>query len=133
MAEMALFAAPVQPLTEAVLQPGIYFDISERAYHADPCPAPSLSASSGKVLLNRSARAFQWMHPRLRPAHLPPVEESYSDQAVFGTVVSGTDTIDKIAAQPTHDVTTYGAGNVANTFHNVPVTDITITSATQTQ
>jgi cyclophilin family peptidyl-prolyl cis-trans isomerase len=53
--------------------------------------------------------------------------------AVFGTVVSGTDTIDKIAAQPTHDVTTYGAGNVANTFHNVPVTDITITSTTQTQ
>ena len=52
---------------------------------------------------------------------------------VFGKVVSGTDTIDKIAAQPTHSVTTYGAGNVANTFHNVPVTDITITSATQTQ
>lgn len=61
------------------------------------------------------------------------VSSTQPGYAVFGTVVSGTDTIDKIAAQPTHDVTTYGAGNVANTFHNVPVTDITITSTTQTQ
>ena len=53
--------------------------------------------------------------------------------AVFGTVISGTETIDKIASQPTHDVTTYGSGNVVNTFQNVPLTDITITSATQTQ
>ncbi len=53
--------------------------------------------------------------------------------AVFGTVISGTDTIDKIASQPTHPVTTYGTGNVVNTFTNVPVTDITITSASQTQ
>ena len=53
--------------------------------------------------------------------------------AVFGTVISGTDTIDKIADQPTHSVTTYGSGNVVNTFQNVPITDITITSATQTQ
>ena len=52
---------------------------------------------------------------------------------VFGKVVSGTDTIDKIAAQPTHSVTTYGAGNVANTYTNVPVDDITILSASQTQ
>lgn len=70
-----------------VLEPGMHFDVSERVYHGDPCPEPSLSASSAKVLLNRSPRAFQWKHPRLRPAHLPPVEESYSDQAVFGTVV----------------------------------------------
>ncbi|MEB0161086.1 hypothetical protein, partial [Pseudomonas sp. AH2 (2023)] len=56
-------------------------------YHADPCPQPSLSASSGKVLINRSPRAFQWMHPRLRPAHLPLPEDKWSDQAVFGTVV----------------------------------------------
>lgn len=80
------FAKADKP-ARVVLQQGAYTDVSERDYHADPCPEPSLSASSGKVLVNRSARAFQWMHPRLRPAHLPPVEDSYSDQTVFGTVV----------------------------------------------
>lgn len=69
------------------LEQGLFLDVNERAYHADPAPAPSLSASGAKVLLNRSAKAFQWGHPRLRPAHLPAPEESYSDAAVFGTVV----------------------------------------------
>lgn len=85
-ADVVQFAAPVESAA-VILEPGMHFDVSERVYHGDPCPQPSLSASSGKALVNRSARAFQWKHPRLRPAHLPPVEESYSDQAVFGTVV----------------------------------------------
>lgn len=85
MPEMMQSAPVVESF--AVLEPGMHLDISERVYHADPCPAPSLSASSAKVLLNRSARAFQWQHPRLRPAHLPPIEDNWSDQAVFGTVV----------------------------------------------
>lgn len=86
-ADVMQFAAADKPAARLVLDQGAYTDVSERDYHADPCPTPSLSASSGKVLLNRSPKAFQWQHPRLRPAHLPPVEESYSDQAVFGTVV----------------------------------------------
>lgn len=61
------------------------------------------------------------------------VSSAQPGYAVFGMVVSGTDTIDKIAGQPTQKVTTYGTGNVATTFNNVPVTDITITSASQTQ
>lgn len=61
------------------------------------------------------------------------VSSAQPGYAVFGMVVSGTDTIDKIAGQPTQTVTTYGTGNVATTFNNVPVTDITITSASQTQ
>lgn len=85
MAEVAETA----PLVESriLLAPGMHMDVNERAYHADPCPEPSLSASLGKVLMRRSPRAAQWTHPRLRPAHLPPVEESWSDQSVFGTVV----------------------------------------------
>ena len=82
------FAAPVQIVASgADLKPGFYIDINERDYHADPCPLPSLSASGAKTLLFRSPKAFAWKHPRLRPAHLPPVEETWSDQAVFGTVV----------------------------------------------
>lgn len=90
MTDVALFAQPVQTTIVASgldLAPGIYLDVSERDYHADPCPEPSLSASGAKTLLFRSPKAFAWKHPRLRPAHLPPIEETWSDQAVFGTVV----------------------------------------------
>jgi cyclophilin family peptidyl-prolyl cis-trans isomerase len=44
--------------------------------------------------------------------------------AVFGKVVSGMDVIDKMATQPTQTV---------GSNQNVPITDITITSATQSQ
>ena len=44
--------------------------------------------------------------------------------AVFGRVISGMDVIDTIATKPTGTV---------NGYANVPVTDITVTSATQTQ
>lgn len=92
------------PLVQTTLTEGLHFGVLESVYHGDPCPEPSLSASLGKVLLNQSARAFQWKHPRLRPAHLPAIEDSWSDQAVFGTVVHklvlgrGKDVIDVDAA-----------------------------------
>lgn len=44
--------------------------------------------------------------------------------AVFGNIVSGTNVIDTIATKPT---------GTLNGYANVPVTDITVTSATQTQ
>lgn len=52
------------------------------------------------------------------------VNSSRPGYAVFGRVVSGWAVIDTIASQPTTTVEKY---------NNVPVTDITITSATQTQ
>lgn len=39
--------------------------ISEEEYHADPCPAPSLSASVAKVLVEKTPRHAWQMHPRL--------------------------------------------------------------------
>lgn len=69
------------------LAPGIYSDVSEAVYHSDPAIEPSLSASGAKVLLNRSARAFQWQHPRLRPPHLEPVVEKLDDTKGAGTIV----------------------------------------------
>lgn len=73
--------------SRVILPAGMHMDVLERDYHADPCPTPSLSASLGKVLLNRSPRAAQWKHPRLRPSNLPPIAETWTDQTVFGTVV----------------------------------------------
>lgn len=72
---------------EAPLAEGLYLDVHESRYHNDPAPEPSLSASAAKVLLKRSARAFQWKHPRLRPDHLPAPVEKYDSKKVQGQVL----------------------------------------------
>jgi hypothetical protein len=55
-----------------ITEPGIY-DIAAAAYHADPCPEPSLSSSIAKVLCLSSA-AHAWQdHPRLNPT---PTEDN---------------------------------------------------------
>jgi hypothetical protein len=49
-------------------KPGLYPDIPEADYHADPvAPAPSLSSSIAKVLVDQSPRHAWYQHPRLRP------------------------------------------------------------------
>ena len=49
-------------------RPGVYPDLAEADYHADPCPEPSLSVSVAKVLLDQSPLHAWAMHPRLNPA-----------------------------------------------------------------
>jgi hypothetical protein len=50
----------------ANLTPGLH-NLSSDIYHADPCPAPSLSSSIANVLLTQSP-AHAWLaHPRLNP------------------------------------------------------------------
>ena len=50
---------------------GIYFDIPEQEYHADPCFTPSLSSGVARTLLQQSPLHAWWAHPRLNPAHEP--------------------------------------------------------------
>lgn len=47
------------------LTEGLHPDVPEVAYHSDPAPEPSLSASVAKVLLDRSPRHAHFVHPRL--------------------------------------------------------------------
>jgi hypothetical protein len=49
-----------------ITQPGIY-DLPEHEYHADPCPAPSLSASIARKLVRQSPMHAWHAHPRLNP------------------------------------------------------------------
>lgn len=44
-----------------------FHDISERDYHADPAPAPSLSSSIARVLLEQTPRHAYLAHPKLNP------------------------------------------------------------------
>lgn len=56
---------------------GVYLtEISEKSYHADPCPAPSLSASTIKKLLVAPAHAYA-AHPRLNPNYEEKHEEKF--------------------------------------------------------
>ena len=47
-----------------VTEPGFYV-MSAEAYHRDPCPSPSLSASAAIRLISNSARHAWAEHPRL--------------------------------------------------------------------
>jgi PDDEXK-like uncharacterized protein DUF3799 len=55
-----------------ITEPGIY-DIPAAAYHADPCPEPSLSRSILHPLINLSPAHAYAIHPRLGGRHDPDV------------------------------------------------------------
>lgn len=57
-------------------EPGLYPDIVEERYHADPVIEPSLSASVAKLLVHRSARHAWHAHPRLNKAKALEVEKA---------------------------------------------------------
>lgn len=52
-------------------------DISADAYHADPCPQPSLSASICRVLTTSSPAHARVAHPRLNPDYQRQEEERF--------------------------------------------------------
>lgn len=66
----------------AVTKPGVY-DMPESQYHADPCPAPSLSHSVAKLLLDRSPLHAKFAQPRLT---VQPGEKTVTPAMLRGTV-----------------------------------------------
>lgn len=50
--------------------PGIH-NLTTEEYHGDPCPAPSLSSSIAKIMLEQSPRHAWHAHPRLNPQFEP--------------------------------------------------------------
>lgn len=48
-------------------RPGLYTDIDVNAYFADPCPAPSLTQSVAKIILDKSPLHAWHAHPKLNP------------------------------------------------------------------
>lgn len=52
------------------IAPGVHA-LRPDAYHLDPCPKPSLSASIAKLLIEASPRHAWHAHPRLNPGHEP--------------------------------------------------------------
>lgn len=48
-----------------ITEPGIYRDMASAEYFADPCPAPSLTQSICKILIDQSPLHARQAHPRL--------------------------------------------------------------------
>lgn len=57
--------------TRQITQSGIYYNIAEKDYHADPCPTASFSSSIGAILLNQSPQHAWTAHPKLNPQYEP--------------------------------------------------------------
>jgi hypothetical protein len=55
-----------------MLKPGIYPDVSEETYFGDPCATPSLSSTTAKTLVLKSAAHAHLSHPRLGGAKFVP-------------------------------------------------------------
>lgn len=58
------------------------YDLPADAYHADPCPEPSLSKSVAMLLLEKTPRHAWLVHPRLNPEH----EREHKTAFDIGTV-----------------------------------------------
>lgn len=69
-------------MTALITEPGIV-DMPEADYHADPCPAPSLSASIAKIIapppVGAGSMRHAWQaHPRLNPAFEPENSHAFN-------------------------------------------------------
>ena len=60
-------------IIDEITEPGVYDGLDEAAYHADPVPGGSLSASGAKLLLPPSCPA-RYQYDRLNP---PPPKDSF--------------------------------------------------------
>ena len=67
---------------------GIY-DLSPEAYHADPCPVPSLSCSIAKKLLRQSPMHAHYAHPRLGGGSFKGDSQAMDDGTILHTLLLG--------------------------------------------
>jgi hypothetical protein len=72
-------------------QPGIY-NLTDAAYHADPCPEPSLSSSIARTIISRSPLHAWYQHPRLNDAHKPDNSKEFDiGTAAHDLILKGQD------------------------------------------
>ena len=69
-----------------ITEPGFYTNSPEADYHADPCPAPSLSNSVAKILYEQTPGHAWWAHPKLNRSKALEVEDATATQNT-GTVL----------------------------------------------
>lgn len=104
-----------------ITAPGFY-EMPATAYHADPCPAPSLSHSISKILLNRSPRHAKHAHPRLT---VRPAEEATAamdaGSALHKLILGKGDDITIIPFDDYKKAAAQEARNAARAAHQIPI------------
>lgn len=70
-------------------KPGIYPAISSADYFADPCPAPSLTQSVAKILLEQSPLHAWHAHPRLNPDYQHDDDRKFDVGNIAHTLMIG--------------------------------------------
>lgn len=93
-------AADATPETASrITAPGIY-RMAASAYHADPCPEPSLSSSIAQLICNASPLHARECHPRLNPAaHEDEAEHFDIGTAAHALLLEGASNIAIIEAK----------------------------------
>lgn len=68
----------------AIIQAPGLFRLPPQAYHADPCPRPSLSAGVAKILIDKTPMHARRVHPRLNKAFDPVQSQENTRSTAFG-------------------------------------------------
>jgi len=66
-----------------ITAPGHYDGLPLVEYLADPCPAPSLNATTAHVLIERSPMHARWQHPKLNPGYVREESEHFDLGTAF--------------------------------------------------
>jgi hypothetical protein len=88
--------------------PGVY-DMKAEAYHADPCPRPSLSRSVGQILLAHTPRHAWEAHPRLNPNYKPKRATKGMDLGTVAHAILLGDSMDRFRVVKSPDYKGYAA------------------------
>lgn len=67
-----------------MIEAGIHLDMAAARYFADPCPAPSLTQSLAKIVLDKSPRHAWLKSPQLNPNWTPGDTDGYDGDRAIG-------------------------------------------------
>lgn len=101
--------------------PGFY-KLDDDVYHADPCPAPSLSNSIAKPLIEQSPRHAWTQHPRLNPDYEREDKSAFDMGSAFhDLVLRGLDNVAIVEANDWRTKAAREARDAARTAGRLPL------------
>jgi len=74
-------------MSDRITAPGFYPDFPVKAYHADPAPTPSLTASLAQMMFDKSPRHVWANHPRLNPRWEPSEHKKFAMGNAFHAIL----------------------------------------------
>lgn len=113
-------AAPAMPTSRTVVTTG-WHDLSEEVYHADPCPAPSLSSHTAMNIIGKSLLHAWRGHPR-SPLFEPNMLGTAADRgSAAHALLFGGKTIEPIAADDFRTAAAREARDQARSQGRIPM------------